>query len=96
METDPLKKLQERLHIIEGLIAAMERWSEICEVVAASEDRATARQALGRTPFYFSETQAEHILDTPVARRTAHGRRQLAEERDRTIAAIDRMAAEDS
>ena len=95
VETDPLKKLQERLHIIEGLIAAMERWSEICDVVAASEDQTTARQALCRPPFSFSEAQAQHVLDTPVARRTALGRRQLAEERDRTVAAIDGLAAED-
>jgi DNA gyrase/topoisomerase IV subunit A len=49
-------------------------------VVDASEDRRTAAQGLQGEPFSFSEVQAHHVLDTPLARRTRTGRRQLQEE----------------
>jgi DNA gyrase subunit A len=82
-------KLQHRLDIIEALLAAVDKWEGISDLIYGAEDRAEARELLQEPPFSFSEVQAEHILDMPAGRRTALGRRQLREERDRAARAIE-------
>ncbi len=75
-----LKKAQDRAHIVEGLLKALDLIDEIIATIRASEDKAAAREALQATPFEFSETQAEYILDMQLHRLTRLGRAQLEEE----------------
>jgi len=82
------RQLRDRLHVIDGVLAALDRWDEISDCVARSEDRSEARKALVEMPFSFSEVQAEHVLDLAVGRRTAEGRRRVQEERERVVEAL--------
>jgi len=76
---------EKRLHIVEGLIKALDLIDEIIATIRASEDRATARQALmqgvepagGADVVVFSEVQANHILDMQLGRLTRLGRSDL-------------------
>ena len=79
---------EKRLHIVEGLIKALDLIDEIIATIRASEDRAAAREALmvGITPegggeaVAFSEVQANHILDMQLGRLTRLGRADLETE----------------
>ncbi len=79
---------EKRLHIVEGLIKALDLLDEIIATIRASEDRAAAREALmaGITPegvgeaVAFSEVQANHILDMQLGRLTRLGRADLETE----------------
>ena len=79
---------EKRLHIVEGLIKALDLIDEIIATIRASEDRAAAREALiaGTTPegggeaVAFSEVQANHILDMQLGRLTRLGRADLETE----------------
>lgn len=75
-----LKKCQERLHILEGLIKALDMIDAIIALIRGSEDRAAARDLLSAEPFGFTEIQANYILDMTLARLTRIGRLQLEEE----------------
>ncbi len=76
-----LRKAQERAHIVEGLIKALDMIDEIIAAIRASADRPAAMAALMADPFGFTETQAEHILDMRLSRLTQLGRTELEEER---------------
>jgi len=75
-----LRKAQERAHIVEGLIKALDMIDAIIALIRASDDKPSARAGLMAAPFEFSEIQAEHILDMTLARLTRLGRSQLEEE----------------
>src|SRR3954452_17530139 len=75
-----LEKAQARLHIVEGLIKALDMIDAVVKAIRASKDRAAARDALMVKPFEFSEIQANHILDMPLGRLTRLGRDELANE----------------
>ena len=93
-----LRKAQERAHIVEGLIKALDLIDQIIAAIRASEDKAAARVALMATPFEFSEVQAEHILDMPLSRLTRLGRSQLEEELAKlreTIAELEAILADE-
>ncbi|MHB1533571.1 MAG: DNA gyrase subunit A [Acidimicrobiales bacterium] len=75
-----LKKAQDRAHIVEGLIKALDLIDAIIATIRASDDRAAARGALMAAPFEFSEIQANHILDMQLVRLTRLGRADLEEE----------------
>jgi DNA gyrase/topoisomerase IV subunit A len=78
-----LRKSRARLHIIEGLLDALEKWAELSAAVFAAANRQAAREVLHAPPFHLSDVQAEHVLDMPVGRRTRLGRQDLADEADR-------------
>jgi DNA gyrase/topoisomerase IV subunit A len=86
-----VETLLARLHKVEGVLSAVENWTDISDLVSGCEDRESAIHALSAPPFSFSVVQAELVLDTPLVRRTGVGRRQLEEERDRTLSAIGRF-----
>jgi DNA gyrase subunit A len=88
-----LKKAQDRAHILEGLIKALDLIDQIIAAIRASDDKAAARVALMAEPFEFSEVQAEHILDMPLSRLTRLGRSQLEEELAEKRAEIDELQA---
>ena len=72
-----LDKAHAEAHINEGLIKALDHIDEIISLIKASEDRATAREALMAKKYSFSEIQANHILDMQLVRLTRLGRTTL-------------------
>jgi len=72
-----LDKAHSEAHINEGLIKALDHIDEIISLIKASEDRATAREALMAKKYSFSEIQANHILDMQLVRLTRLGRSTL-------------------
>jgi DNA gyrase subunit A len=75
-----LRKAQDRAHIIEGLLRAIDMLDAVIETIRNSDDRPAAQLALTAEPFSFSEVQANHILDMTLARLTRLGRTNLEEE----------------
>jgi DNA gyrase subunit A len=65
-----LRKAEERSHILEGLIIALDRIDEIIELIRASANAEEARQGL-IAGYGLSEPQAQHILDMQLRRLTA-------------------------
>ena len=82
-----LGKARDRLHILEGLIIAVDNIDEVVALIRASRRPADARAALMER-FALTETQANHVLDMALRRLTALERLGLAEEADRLRADI--------
>ncbi len=79
-----LNQAQDRLHIVDGLLRALDIIDQIITLIRASQNRGEARQGL-MTEFDFSEVQAEHILSMQLARLTRLSRNELATERDQLL-----------
>ncbi len=88
-----LRRAQERAHILEGLLRAVDALDEIIALIRAAEDRATALASLRAEPFGFTEPQAKHILDLQLGRLTRLGRRDLAEEYEEKLSEIAELEA---
>ncbi|HWC11505.1 MAG TPA: DNA gyrase subunit A [Acidimicrobiales bacterium] len=88
-----LRKAQDRAHIVEGLVRALDVIDEIIALVKASADKAEAREGLMAEPFGFSREQAEHILDMTLARLTRLGRSELEKELGELREAIAELEA---
>ena len=88
-----LRRAQERAHIVEGLLKALDLIDEIITTIRASADKDAARTALQAEPFEFSEVQAEYILDMQLHRLTRLGREQLEEEMEKLLATIAELEA---
>jgi DNA gyrase subunit A len=74
-----LRKAEERSHILEGLIIALDHIDEIVALIRASVNVEEARGGLMAT-FGLSEIQANHILDMPLRRLTALEQDKIREE----------------
>ncbi|MCL2694860.1 MAG: DNA gyrase subunit A [Clostridiales bacterium] len=74
-----LNRAEERLHILEGLIIALDNIDEIVELVKKSPDPQQARAALCER-FALSERQAQAILDMRLQRLTGLERDKILEE----------------
>ncbi|MEZ5247502.1 MAG: DNA topoisomerase (ATP-hydrolyzing) [Acidimicrobiales bacterium] len=74
-----LAKAQDRLHILEGLLIALDAIDEVVQIIRSSQDAAEARQRLIER-FGLSDIQAAHILDMPLRRLTALAKLELEEE----------------
>ena len=88
-----LAKQRARVHILEGLIKALDLIDEIIKLIRGSADRAAAREGLMGKGFEFSEIQAEHILDMPLGRLTRLGRANLEDELAERLAIIAELEA---
>jgi DNA gyrase subunit A len=85
-----LKKAKDRLHIVEGLLKALEHIDEIVALIKASPDVQTARANLMER-FAFSEVQAQAILDMRLQRLTGLEREKLADEHAALVKEIRRL-----
>ena len=74
-----LRKAEERSHILEGLIIALDHIDEVVALIRAAADTEEARGGLMAT-FGLSEVQAQHILDMPLRRLTALEQDKIREE----------------
>ncbi len=81
------RKREERLHIVEGLLIALDHLDEVIKIIRASEDADEARTKLMST-FKLSEIQANHILDMPLRRLTRLARTELDTEKKDLLARI--------
>ena len=87
-----LNKAQNRAHILEGLLKALDHIDEIVAIIRASKDTNTAKEAL-MLRFEFSDRQAQAILDMRLARLTGLERERLQEEYVELEKTIERLTA---
>lgn len=75
------RKAEERLHIIEGLLVALDHIDDIVMLIREAPDVERARAEL-MSRYSLSEIQAQHILDMPLKRLTALEQDKIREEAD--------------
>ncbi len=84
-----LKKAQERAHILEGLMIALDFIDEVIAILRASKDQATGKQALIER-FNLTEVQADAIVKMRLGQLTGLERTKIEEE----LAALKAKIAE--
>jgi len=87
-----LRRRQERLHLVEGLLIAILDIDEVIQLIRSSDDVATARTRLMQV-FDLSELQANYILELQLRRLTKFSRIELETERDELQREIERLTA---
>ncbi|TBH20599.1 DNA gyrase subunit A [Thermus thermamylovorans] len=87
-----LKKAQERAHVLEGLLIALDHIDEVIALIRGSQDAQEARQGL-MARFGLSEVQAQAILDMRLQRLVALEREKLLEEYRGLMEEIARLKA---
>src|SRR5436309_2627973 len=87
-----LRKAEERAHILEGILKALDHLDEVIQTIRASQTPAEAKENLiGR--FAFTEPQAQAILDMRLQRLTGLEREKVVEEYRRLMQPIERLRA---
>jgi DNA gyrase subunit A len=76
-----LRKAQERAHILEGFLKALQHLDAIIKLIRASKTPPEARQGL-MARFEFTERQAQAILELQLQRLTALEREKIQQEYD--------------
>ncbi len=76
-----LRKAEERLHIVQGLLIALANLDEVIEGIRRSRDVAEARQFLMNS-FSLTEKQAQAVLDMRLQRLTSLEREKLQKEEE--------------
>jgi DNA gyrase subunit A len=87
-----LKKAEERDHIVQGLLIALQNLDAVIRVIRGSRDAEEARTKL-MSQFKLTEIQANHILDMPLRRLTRLAREELEQEHRDLLATIRRLKA---
>ena len=87
-----LKKAEERDHIVQGLLIALQHLDAVIKIIRGSRDADEARTKLMKQ-FKLSEIQANHILDMPLRRLTRLAREELEQEHKDLLATIRRLKA---
>lgn len=83
-----LRRAQDRLHIVDGLIIALDNIDLVVRIIRGSADADEARREL-REQLDLSDIQATHILDMQLRRLTALEKQKIVDERDELLAHID-------
>jgi DNA gyrase subunit A len=87
-----LKKAEERDHIVQGLLIALQHLDAVIKIIRGSRDADEARTKLMKQ-FKLSEIQANHILDMPLRRLTRLAREELEQEHKDLLATTRRLKA---
>ncbi len=87
-----LKKAEERLHLLEGFLTAIDHIDEVIRVIRRSKDAAAAEASL-MGKFLLSSEQAKAILDMRLARLTALEREAILKEKEEKETLIRRLKA---
>jgi DNA gyrase subunit A len=74
-----LRKAEERAHVLEGYLTALDNLDEVIALIRGSADTDTARTGLMER-FGLSEIQAQAILDLRLARLTSLARKEIEDE----------------
>jgi DNA gyrase subunit A len=85
-----LKKAEERAHILEGLIIAVNNIDEVIEIIKKSNTPSDAQRAL-ETRFELSELQSKAIIDMRLGRLTGLEIEKLKEEYDELMKIIAKL-----
>lgn len=85
-----LEKTRERLHIINGLIIALDNIDEVVELIKTSPNGAAAKERLIQR-FNLSERQAQAILDMRLQRLTGLEREKLMNEHKDLCALVEHL-----
>jgi len=87
-----LRKREERLHLVEGLLIAILDIDEVIQVIRASDDAAVAKARL-MDVFDLSDPQATYILDLQLRRLTKFSRVELETEKAELERQIEALCA---
>ncbi|NEQ95808.1 MAG: DNA gyrase subunit A [Cyanothece sp. SIO2G6] len=82
-----LDQAQERIHILEGLLLALESVDEVIEILRHAADGSTAKLAM-QEQLGFSDRQSDAILAMPMRRLTGLERQKLQTEYDELAARV--------
>ncbi|MFW6003126.1 MAG: DNA gyrase subunit A [Halanaeroarchaeum sp.] len=85
-----LAEAEEREHILEGRLLALDHIEEVVETIRNSEDRDAAKDALRET-FEFTQMQAEHIVRMQLGSLTSLEATEIEEEYEEVQATIERL-----
>ncbi len=83
-----LKKAEDRLHVVQGLLIALNNLDEVIEGIRKSKDVQEARSML-QTRFGLTERQAQAVLDLRLHRLTSLEREKLRQEEAELTQKID-------
>ncbi|UTF55201.1 DNA gyrase subunit A [Natronosalvus rutilus] len=87
-----LAEAEDRAHILEGRLKALENIDDVVDLIQDSEDRDEARAGLEAT-FDFSESQAEHIVRMQLGSLTSMESAEIEDEYEEVTAEIERLEA---
>ena len=87
-----LRKAQERAHVLEGLVRALDVLDELITLIRGSRTGQEAKEGL-ISRWQFSEVQAQAILDMRLQRLTGMEREKLVQEYEEVLALIERLKA---
>jgi DNA gyrase subunit A len=87
-----LRRAEERAHVLEGLLIALDNLDEVIELIRGSDDPETARAGL-MEKFDLSEIQAQAILDMRLQRLTALESEKVRAEHKELTAKIAELRA---
>ena len=87
-----LKKAEERLHIVDGLLIAQDNIDEVVNIIRSSKTAADARQRL-QERFGLSELQTAAIMEMRLRQLTGLQREQLLNEHDELVKTIEYLNA---
>lgn len=85
-----LKKRQDRLHLVEGLLVAIVDIDEVIQIIRTSDETAQARERL-MTIYDLTEVQANHILELRLRQLTKYSRIELEKEQEELQAEISEL-----
>jgi DNA gyrase subunit A len=85
-----LAEAENRAHILEGRLTALENADEVVDLIQEAEDRDDAKAAL-RGAFEFSEAQVDHIVAMQLGSLTSMETTAIEEEYETVQARIDRL-----
>jgi DNA gyrase subunit A len=89
---DQIRAAQDRLHVLEGLVRALEDPHALLDVLLRTDDVASARQAL-QTDVGLSEIQALATLDLQFRRAPRQELQKIVDARDELAAQLERLIA---
>jgi DNA gyrase subunit A len=87
-----LRKAEERAHILEGILKALDHLDEVIATIRASATPSEARENL-MSRFALSEVQSQAILDMRLQRLTGLEREKVVEEYRELMVTIERLRA---
>src|SRR5215212_10114924 len=87
-----LRKAEERAHILEGILKALDHLDEVIATIRASATPGEARENL-MSGFALSEVQAQAILDMRLQRLTGLEREKIVDEYRQLMITIERLRA---
>jgi DNA gyrase subunit A len=83
-----LRKAQERLHKVEGLLIALNNIDNVVSLIKTSKDTNEAKEKL-KTSYNLSDIQVQSILSMPLSRLTNLEQQKLVDEKDSLESSIE-------